>query len=336
METPSQEVSYDFFNSMDQYNLLYDEETLERDMGIDPMYKSLCKFNGGIFSGNETKYETICAKFKYLKFLLFESPVKQTSHSNYHSEYMNFWLNYKLKSTNNSNVCALNFYQELKTLDLKFDLENNINIKNINDDNLKLMTEIYDLYSSYNEIYKIIKDPTGDITQCSCYSKECVRKYDAAIKKCPEDSVSNFCKALNVFKEKYDQLKNDDNFVDACEIEELKPLPSEETSLTDSAVPRRDSEDSVISPSTLEDQGSTAGFGVVTGTISTILGILPISLILYKTTPFGSWISNRYFKKKNIHEIIEDEENYESLLHTSGSHDINSEHVGYKLSYNSL
>ncbi|SBT59333.1 PIR Superfamily Protein [Plasmodium ovale wallikeri] len=335
MVTPSQEESYDFFNLMDVYNQ-DDEKALESALQADSSYKKLCTFDGDVFSGKRTEYETICAKFKYLKFLLFENTVEQTSNLSYHSEYMNFWLNYKLKSIDNSNVCAQNFYQELKTQDPNFDLENTIQIKNISDDNLTPMREIYDLYSSYNGIYKIINALSDDLTQCSPYSKECVQKYDAAIEKCPKGKVSNFCKALKVFKEKYDQLKNDDNFVDACEIEELKPLPSEETSLTDSAVPRRDSEDSVISPSTLEDQGSTAGFGVVTGTISTILGILPISLILYKTTPFGSWISNRYFKKKNIHEIIEDEENYESLLHTSGSHDINSEHVGYKLSYNSL
>ncbi|SBT74349.1 PIR protein [Plasmodium ovale] len=317
METSIQE--YDFFNSMDQYNLLYNDETLASGLLADPSYKNLCKFKGGVFSGNETEYERICAKFKYLNFLLFENIVEQTSKLNYHRTYMNFWLNYKIKNSRP-----------------KFDLENNINIKNINDDNLKLMTEIYDLYSSYNEIYKIIKDPTGDITQCSCYSKECVRKYDAAIKKCPEDSVSNFCKALNVFKEKYDQLKNDYNFVDGCKIEELKSHPSDKNLLMVSAVKGSGSEDSVVPSSISEDQGSTAGFGVVTGTISTILGILPISLILYKTTPFGSWISNRYFKKKNIHEIIEDEENYESLLSTSGSHDITSAHAGYKLSYNSL
>ncbi|SBT55490.1 PIR Superfamily Protein [Plasmodium ovale wallikeri] len=334
METSIQE--YDFFNSMDQYNLLYNDETLASGLLTDPSYKNLCKFKGGVFSGNETEYERICAKFKYLNFFLFESPVKQTSHSNYHSEYMNFWLNYKLKSTNNSNVCAQNFYQELKTHDSKFDLEKKIQIKNISDDNLTLMTEIYNLYSSYNQIYKIINEPFGDLTQCSRYSTECVQKYEDAIEKCPKGKVSNFCKALKVFKEKYDKLKKDDKLVGGCEIEELKPLPSEENLLLVSAVPRSGGEDSVVPPRTSEDQGSTAGFGVVTGTISTILGILPISLILYKATPFGSWISNRYFKNKNIHQIIEDEENYESLLSTSGSHDITSAHAGYKLSYNSL
>ncbi|SBT83648.1 PIR protein [Plasmodium ovale] len=334
METPSQEESYDFFNLMDQYNLLNDEETLESGLLIDTTYKNLCTFNGDVYSGKGKEYETICAKFKYLNFLLFGSTVEQTSHSNYHSAYMNFWLNYKLKSINNSNVCAQDFYEKLKTQDPTFDLENKIKIKNINDDNLKLMTKIYDLYSSYNGIYKIINAASYDFTQCPRYSMECVLKYNDAIEKCPEDCVSNFCDALKVFKGKYEQLK-EKNFVDGCEIKVLTPLPSDKTSLLDLDAQRSGSADAVVPSDTLGDQGSTAGFGVVTGTISTILGILPISLILYKTTPFGSWIHNRYFKKKNMHQIIEDEENYE-LLHTSGSDEINSEYAGYKLSYNSL
>ncbi|SBT57025.1 PIR Superfamily Protein [Plasmodium ovale wallikeri] len=334
METSSQEESYDFFNLMDVYNQ-DDEKALESALQADSSYKKLCTFDGDVFSGKRTEYETICAKFKYLNFLLFGNTMEETN-LNYHSEYMNFWLNYKLKSISNSNVCAQDFYQELKTHDLTFNSEDKIKIKNINDDNLKLMTKIYDLYSSYNEINQIINADSDDFTQCSRYSKECVQKYDDAIKICQRDKVTNFCKALNVFKEKYDQLKNDYNFVDGCKIEELKPHPSDKNLLMVSAVKGSGSEDSVVPSSISEDQGSTAGFGVVTGTISTILGILPISLILYKTTPFGSWISNRYFKKKNIHEIIEDEENYESLLSTSGSHDITSAHAGYKLSYNSL
>ncbi|SBT02587.1 PIR protein [Plasmodium ovale] len=334
METSSHEESYDFFNLMDEYNQ-DDEETLERGVQTDPSYKKLCKFNGDAFSGKEAEYETICAKFKYLNFLLFEGTIEQTSKLNYHSEYMNFWLNYKLKSINNFNVCAENFFQELKRHDPTFNPEDKIKITNINDNNLTLMTEIYNLYSSYIEINKMIKNPFRDLTQCSLYSKKCVQKYDNAIKKCPEDNVSNFCNALKVFKRKYEQLK-EHNSVDGCKIEELKPLISDKNLLMDSVVRESGPEDSVVFSGTPGDQGSTAGFGIVTGTISTILGILPISLILYKTTPFGSWISNRYFKKKNIHQIIEDEENYELLLHTSGSHEINSENAGYNLSYNSL
>ncbi|SBT84301.1 PIR protein, partial [Plasmodium ovale] len=307
---------------------------LERGLETDPSYKKLCKFNGDVFSGKEKEYETICAKFKYLNFLLFGNGMKQTSLLKCHSAYMNFWLNYKLKSISNSNVCAKDFYEKLKNQNPQFDSENKIEITNISDDNLTPMTEIYNLYSSYNEINKIIIALIGDFTQCSSYSKECVKKYDDAIKKCPEDNVSNFCNALKDFKRKYEQLK-EDNSVDDCEIELLKELPSDETSLLNSAVPGSGPADAVVPSDTSGDQRSTAGFGVVTGTISTILGILPISLIMYKTTPFGSWISNRYFKKKNIHQIIEDEENYE-LLHTSGSNEINSEYAGYKLSYNSL
>ncbi|SBS94355.1 PIR Superfamily Protein, partial [Plasmodium ovale curtisi] len=323
---------YDFFNLMDQYNQ-DDEEKLERGVQTDPIYKNLCAFNGEVFSGKGTEYEMICAKFKYLRFLLFENTVEQTN-LNYHSAYMNFWLNYQLKSINNSNVCANNFYQKLKDQNPTFDLENKIKITNINDYNLTLMTEIYDLYISYNEISKIINGNSDDFTKCLRYSKDCVQKYDDAIKKCPQDRVSKFCNALKDFKRKYEQLK-EDNSVDGCKIEELKPLISDKNLLMDSVVRESGPEDSVVPSGTPGDQGSTAGFGVVTGTISTILGILPISLILYKTTPFGSWISNRYLKKKNIHQIIEDEETYE-LLHTSGSHEINSENAGYNLSYNSL
>ncbi|SBS99372.1 PIR Superfamily Protein [Plasmodium ovale curtisi] len=333
MENLSQEESYDFFKSMDQY-YQYDEKALESALEIDRSYKNQCTFNGDVFPREGKEYEKICAKFKYLIFSLFESTMEQTSHTNYHSAYMNFWLNYQLKSINNSNVCAQDFYEKLKTHGLKFNSENKIKITNISDDNLAPMREIYDLYSSYNEIYKIINALSGDLTQCSLYSKECVQKYEVAIKKCPRDKISKFCDALEVFKDKYEQIKKN-NLIEGCEIEELKPLLSDETSLVDSAARRSGSEDSVVASGTSGNQGSTAGFGVVTGTISTILGILPMSLILYKTTPFGSWIRNRYFKKKNIHQIIDDEENYE-LLHTSGSHEINSEHAGYKLSYNSL
>ncbi|SBT84402.1 PIR protein [Plasmodium ovale] len=309
---------YDFCNDMGTY---ITNDAWLKTRWENYKYKSYCIFNAAEFSDNKTDYETLCAKFKCLFDLLFDTS-SDFSLYNEPSRYINFWLNYELKNIKNS-ITAQRFYDVVK-LDTSFDKHKILNgkIQNIQDEHLENMTIFYNLYHKYNTIKSIIQDNTSDHTQCASYSKECAQKYEEAIKKCPRDTSSNFCEALNVFKKKYEKLKEQIT-INNCKLEVLKPLPSHES--PPAIVPPQQSQqyDQMEFHRFQEEQGDNTDFSSAATASGTVIGMFFISLILYKKNMIG----------KNIEE---EEQNHELLLHMSEYKDINSEDSIYKIPYTSL
>ncbi|SBT02782.1 PIR Superfamily Protein [Plasmodium ovale curtisi] len=331
MAPANNDENYDFCNDMDTY---ITNDAWLKNSWDNYKYKSYCIFNESEFSDKKNEYETVCAKFKCLFNLLFDES-SGFFWFNEPATYINFWLNYELKNINSS-ITAQRFYDVVKS-DKSFDTHKILmgKIQNIQDEHLENMTIFYNLYHKYNAIQSIIQDNTSDHTKCASYSKECAQKYEEAIKKCPRDTSSNFCEALNVFKKKYEKLKGQIT-INNCKLEVLKPLPSHES--PPAIVPSQQSQqnDHMEFHRFPEEQGDNTDFSTAGAASGTILGMFFISLIIYKSTPFGPWLRNRILKKNIIGNNIEEEKNHELLLHMSEYQDINSEDNMYRIPYTSL
>ncbi|SBS92594.1 PIR Superfamily Protein [Plasmodium ovale curtisi] len=64
-------------------------------------------------------------------------------------------------------------------------------------------------------------------------------------------------------------------------------------------------------------------------------GIFLTFVLLYKLTPFSSWIRNKLLKKKIVRDNFDEAVDDESIYDYSGSVNTNMQNVGYNISYNS-
>ncbi|SBS93522.1 PIR Superfamily Protein [Plasmodium ovale curtisi] len=325
--------NYDFYNDMGTY---ITNDAWLKTYWKNYNYKVYCTFNEAEFSDKKNEYETICAMFKCLFDLLFDESFGFSSIYNEPEMYINFWLNYQLKNINPSTDIVQRFYKAL-TSDPLFDINKKLQgkIHNIQDEHLENMKIFYNLYHKYNTIQSIIQDNTYDHTQCTLYSKECVEKYEEALTRCPKSTTSSFCEALNVFKRKYEKL-NELIKIDNCKLEVLKPLPSHESLQQEGTPLPSEHPEPAELDNVLGEQGYTTDYSSAAAASGTMVGMFFISLILYKSTPFGPWLRNRLLQKNIIRKNIEEGKNHELLLHMSEYQDINSEDSIYKIPYTSL
>ncbi|KMZ83168.1 hypothetical protein PVBG_05773 [Plasmodium vivax Brazil I] len=177
------------------------------------------------FDGNVRKdtLRSLCARFINLYYLIFVPFGPYASKNNENVEYMNYWLNKELKNEGKLNISATEFYEELIFNNSLFDTNKRLKdkIHKINDEDLEKMNTLYHL----NAIFHNIKVTSyGDKTKCSSYSDQCVQKFKDAIKSCSADNNDKYCEALKSFKNKYEQLDENNNFR-WCKKEYLSTLP---------------------------------------------------------------------------------------------------------------
>ncbi|SBT73136.1 PIR protein [Plasmodium ovale] len=131
-----------------------------------------------------------------------------------------------------------------------------------------ILRKIKNIYSMNEYLDKIKNKNTPCTDNCCSHAKECVRIYDGYIDACYTDSTDDLCKALQIFKDDYEEHMA--NIYCEEEIKILTP-PKE-----------RNSGVAVFIPFFM------------------ILVISIFSFILYKFTPFGSWLDIEIQKKKKI------------------------------------
>ncbi|SBT02509.1 PIR Superfamily Protein, partial [Plasmodium ovale curtisi] len=268
--------SYDFFKYFDEY--IEYEKSIETEWNV-PVYKNECAFDGRYYIGNLKGEEIICAKLKCFYNSLLNSISSDHKHKEY-AEYLNFWVNTQLKNNITPPTTVKNFYDKVKHYAYFFDRNKKLEDKiyDINDEEFTNMKLLYDLHRNYYDILIATKASTGNYN-CLEYSKKCVQVYEEAIKKCPTDATI-FCKALQVFKEKYDGINNPASLKN-CKEEGLLVLPkykgpSLEGTLQEGQLKFMEE------PNDQAEYASTTYFNYVFGFTGTILGIFFTLLILYK------------------------------------------------------
>ncbi|SBT59270.1 PIR Superfamily Protein [Plasmodium ovale wallikeri] len=121
--------------------------------------------------------------------------------------YLNYWLNQKARSYNNSSHSTLIMYNtymqddnELKEKDLCI---SKINLMDTN--KYEQMDELYKIYEKY-KYYKYYKLHNNELISCSSV-KGCATGYNDMLSKYPKIEDTKFCKVLKDFK---DTFENDD------------------------------------------------------------------------------------------------------------------------------
>ncbi|SBT55787.1 PIR Superfamily Protein [Plasmodium ovale wallikeri] len=216
-------------------------------------------------------------------------------------KYLYYWLYVDVLKRNTSIENTLILYKDLNK---KFNddndglntLDNYINKMNENtSDKIVKLIDIYKKFDEFEEEFKLAEKTV------KCTS-ECINLFTKYLEECVNGYDYEFCKELKNFRERYNVFVQK---VLHCK-EEQYLLPSVEI------------------------------FDTVSMILIPIVSIITVSLILpilYKFTPFGSWIHRRLGKKKDIMENINEEESH--FLYTYDSEINKSKNQNYNIVYNS-
>ncbi|SBT59466.1 PIR Superfamily Protein [Plasmodium ovale wallikeri] len=320
---------YDFFKYFEEY--IEHEKSVETGWTASA-YRNECALNGRIFGRELIGEEIICAKLKCFYNSLFHTLSKGDKHNEY-AQYLNFWVNYQLKDNQSLSTTVDSFYNNVKDISFTFDRKKKLEgkIYDIDDEQFTNMKFLNDLYRNYYDILIITKVPTSK-NNCLEYSQKCVKTYGDAIKMCP-DYNTIFCKALKVFKGKYDGI-NKKEALKNCNVPELLPLPEYKPPTVDRRV-SQEGELSSIEQSDQTEHTSNPYFSYVTGFTGSFIGIFFTFLILYKYTPLRSNLFHTIIKGKQMRTNLEEEYNQELLLDNSELENQDSDNMSYNILYNS-
>ncbi|SBT84662.1 PIR protein [Plasmodium ovale] len=178
-------------------------------------------------------------------------------------------LNYLLNT--NDNYCKISNYDKTQLIDAYKELMRNLNhlcssyVAPINE---VVLGKIKDIQNMNEYLDKVKAKNTSCNNECCSNAKECIRIYSSYIDTCYVDSTDDLCKALQIFKDDYEK-----HMVNINCREDIK----------------------ILTPPKERNSGVT-----VLIPFFMILVISICSFILYKFTPFGSWLDIKMQKKKNI------------------------------------
>ncbi|VVA00080.1 PIR protein [Plasmodium vivax] len=186
-------------------------------------YGGKCEFKGLTYDGKENVQTDICKRFKCLIHnILKEVPEHNSPIEEADGEYLNYWLNREIH-LNNANICPINFYQHMITMDTENKLRKLRNyMYYIEDDDVNNMNVLYLLYNNYKEMNEIIDSDVPTEKTFMTYAKNCVEKYKSLDIQCNRKHT-DFCDYLSAFKKKYDKINLN---IDKLKEWDNKTLPS--------------------------------------------------------------------------------------------------------------
>ncbi|KMZ77158.1 hypothetical protein PVIIG_05634 [Plasmodium vivax India VII] len=203
---------YDFFNNIDKYITevkKIENPTLPNTSLVD------CKhFSNQEDLGNKEKAESLCNSFASLnKFLV---PIKKEDHLD-PCNFLNYWLNSELSQPFfNEDNCISYVYNVMDShLGSKPDYNSlDCQLYNINKVELNKMNKLYNFYKNYSKLNTIIDSNWKEKKiEILTLSTQCCADYNDVSYLCNVDNENKnpeFCKKLNNFKSKYDNLDKKD------------------------------------------------------------------------------------------------------------------------------
>ncbi|SCA48149.1 PIR protein [Plasmodium ovale] len=263
-----------------------------------PMYINECSsFVNENITNIEEDPPTICkAVMKFLNLLKEENE----SYKIEGSKYLFYWLHNDILKNKSPVQITLILYKELYR---RYNDEDNSNILNkyIDQMNENTSDKLVKLTGIYDTFKKFENEVTSEGAEKKCTS-DCVKLFSTYVHECRKGYDNDFCNELKIFREKY-------NFFIKTYIfcyEEQYFLPPVDV------------------------------FDIVRIIIVPFVLIIVTSFILpllYKFTPFGSWIHRIIAKKKNIFHNINEETNH--LIHSYEMKNNSSKTGNYNIAYNS-
>ncbi|SBT84119.1 PIR protein [Plasmodium ovale] len=176
----------------------------------------------------------ICKNILYMyKFLdkVQRSRNPSSTITNEDLEFLNYWLNVKLKNGNgNASICINEFYKAIKSEEDYFksrniNFENHLHVIDTNKlENMELLCKLYDnarniLNMMKSEVYSDEKKKS-----CSYYTEDCNTIYRNAMDKCLNGNA-DFYEALKDFKINYVAIEKETEDVSKCKSSQYFHLP---------------------------------------------------------------------------------------------------------------
>ncbi|SBT83369.1 PIR protein [Plasmodium ovale] len=288
--------------------------------------------------------ETILKNFNYL-INLYDSVNIETF-----CKYLSYF-SYEILKNNRSYTNVKELYEILKYSTETYILNGNCNITNFEIDK-----EAFDKKKNiffHSEILHWIKNKhefsSNYSSEYNQYFQECAKKYkeiisdeDCKYNQYCKEELENFQKHFNETK-KYLKENEIDISEDDIELPEKTKCASQDMSIL---IPEQRSQSLHSSQDVYSNGGQHRGqnllrdnsnqnTGINSGVSLGIMGgIIPLSLIFYKYTPFGPWLHSKIARrKKKIH--LEEKIN-QIYLDTSENENINSYNDMYNIQYNSM
>ncbi|VUZ99777.1 PIR protein [Plasmodium vivax] len=279
-----------------------------------------CDLSTTMTFSNDSSAENICKEFKFLykSFRRYSAPNTKVEdiYSYYDCDFLNYWLNDKLKQKVVGGTIDVNtFYEEIKSKDNGDSFKNDElgkYMKNIDPEILKNMELLYDLYDYQQKILDMLLNQVyskEDNNQCSFYTDKCYEKYVTAINRC-YGTYDEFYKALSDFKSTYDiVIEKGTNDIYKCKASTHFLLPKNDLVL----------------------EREKTKIMLIQGFTSFLMLTLTFPLI-YKFTPFGPFLQEKIKKVKNMWKSPK--KNKEKLLSSMDIGNNISDNGKYKLAYN--
>ncbi|SBT83979.1 PIR protein [Plasmodium ovale] len=324
MPCEKQTDKYKFFINSNYYEAL--EKHVKGQSAEVKKEKDCDKLSTTMTFSNNIRAEDICQEFKFLHKSLRKNAMGGTTvndtFSDYDCDFLNYWLNYKLReSVNNGSIKVKEFYEEIKSKDEEFFTTNKelLDYMNVIDSNvLENMKLLYKLYVNAVKIMSIIN--TQNYTDeeeknkyqisCSEYTNECDKKYKEAMDRC-FNSNDDFYNALKNFRDAYDIItKPSSNESNVCNSSEFSFFPKYDP------VSEKEKEKRIM---TIK----------ISSTLSVLSLVLPL---IYKYTPFGSFLRTKINMVKD-RWINPDKNEEELLLLSTDSEDNISDNEEYNIGY---
>ncbi|SBT32566.1 PIR Superfamily Protein [Plasmodium ovale wallikeri] len=338
------EEKYEFFIHIDDYIKYDDLEVRNEEIHsynlnfnfIQEHYKQ----HGIKKDDDEQKIQKLTEMFKKFVYLcesLFNRNGGTTFNDNYDIDFLNYWLNSRIREIDSDTICKEDFFKNFMVHNRSKGklIELNGKIHDINESELKKLDALYTLHKFYNKIISSLDSKKEEVIKHANY---CVKQYATVKDNCP-DNRTNFCDKLNSFQQKYEAIGLCNYNLEKWKKEKLPSLTGENAiSIQDCGSSANATERPSDQVSGAEDQGigetSNNDMNNITiGAVSTI-GISFISFIFYRFTSFGPWIRSRISNNENILGNLGEDMNHFSP--TSEYDHIDSENMSYNIVYNSV
>ncbi|SBS91202.1 PIR protein [Plasmodium ovale] len=307
---------YEFCRNSPYYEMVV--ENIKKVENVQKLENACKSFSDNACSNEKLTGEEICKKILYMyKFLneLYHKLDPKSTITNEDLDFLNYWLNVKLKDkSNNTSLCISKFIEAINNLGEDF-ISKEINLekhlKVIDRDNLENMELLCELYDTKQKIFDImlkIDYSNNGKTLCPEYTERCHKRYREGMDKCLND-YDDFYKALKRFKYYYKHgIEKETDTSGYCYNSEYFRLPEYDP---------------------IQEKQRNIMAGKILSAPLILSFVIPL---LYKYTPFGPFLRAKTKMIKN-RWINPDKNESELLLSSTDIEDNISDNGEYNIGY---
>ncbi|CAG9485830.1 unnamed protein product [Plasmodium vivax] len=322
MSPSASQNDYEFFQNMDQKSIYKAVKSVSNETQIESTYvNSFINCDSNYITHNAL---TVCKKLNKLFKLLCSSKSEMATNNELNSsdyKYLNFWANFELNGEKFIDNSSIESFRNLMNREV-YECLSKENMKavlvEIEEEDLKKMKILDNLYQSYNEMNELIfSNSSEEISICSGISTQSVTQYNDAITKY-RNVKNNFYNALMMFENNYINLHAEAVGKNKLFEQYIEKIPIE-YKISDLSFYSSEYETKKI---------------ILILLLCSAFAIISILIYFYKFTPFGARMCARKRNKKKKFLTRDDTNN--TLQCFDAFNHVNMNNKMYNLAYNSL